>query len=238
MKKKDVVKRTSTLILSLAVMTSSAAFGHSGRTDSSGGHKDNKNASGLGSYHYHHGMGAHLHPNGVCPYGNSSARTTTPTSTSSSTQKTTYSAPKAIYARVPNFPVKISGTDINTANAQYPPLLFSDVTYIPLTSDILEHLSLDYKWDDPSNLYFSRKSDSNKNGFSMRFTGGSSWYGNTVEITKVNKGISVNNLWVSNQYPVINYKGINYLPLTSDVITNLGLSGGWTQVDGFDLNLK
>lgn len=25
---------------------------HSGRTDSSGGHKDNKNKSGLGSYHY------------------------------------------------------------------------------------------------------------------------------------------------------------------------------------------
>ena len=43
-------------------------YAHSGRTDSSGGHKDNRNASGLGGYHYHHGMGPHLHPNGVCPY--------------------------------------------------------------------------------------------------------------------------------------------------------------------------
>ena len=42
---------------------------HSGRTDARGGHKDNKNASGLGSYHYHcGGHPAHLHPNGVCPY--------------------------------------------------------------------------------------------------------------------------------------------------------------------------
>lgn len=42
---------------------------HSGRTDARGGHKDNKNASGLGSYHYHcGGYPAHLHPNGVCPY--------------------------------------------------------------------------------------------------------------------------------------------------------------------------
>lgn len=42
---------------------------HSGRTDSSGGHKDNKNKSGLGSYHYHCGGNpAHLHTNGVCPY--------------------------------------------------------------------------------------------------------------------------------------------------------------------------
>ena len=42
---------------------------HSGRTDSQGGHKDNKNKSGLGGYHYHcGGHPAHLHTNGVCPY--------------------------------------------------------------------------------------------------------------------------------------------------------------------------
>lgn len=44
------------------------AEAHSGRTDSSGGHHDYKNKSGLGSYHYHHGYSAHLHPNGICPY--------------------------------------------------------------------------------------------------------------------------------------------------------------------------
>ena len=57
-----------------AAMTGQAPWGmeaqaHSGRTDASGGHRDNKNASGLGSYHYHcGGHPAHLHPNGVCPY--------------------------------------------------------------------------------------------------------------------------------------------------------------------------
>lgn len=39
---------------------------HTGRTDGDGGHRDLKNASGLGYYHYHHGLGPHLHP---CPYG-------------------------------------------------------------------------------------------------------------------------------------------------------------------------
>lgn len=43
-------------------------FAHSGRTDSSGGHRDNKNVSGLGYYHYHHGCPPHLHPDGICPY--------------------------------------------------------------------------------------------------------------------------------------------------------------------------
>ena len=48
---------------------------HSGRTDSSGGHHDYNNKSGLGSYHYHHGMGPHLHKNGVCPYSSTSSKT-------------------------------------------------------------------------------------------------------------------------------------------------------------------
>jgi uncharacterized protein YjdB len=57
------------LLIGFMVLTVTLnAYAHSGRTDSSGGHKDNRNASGLGGYHYHHGMGPHLHPNGVCPY--------------------------------------------------------------------------------------------------------------------------------------------------------------------------
>jgi len=56
---------TFTLIFSSTVST----FAHSGRTDGSGGHKDNKNKSGLGSYHYHcGGYPAHLHTSGYCPY--------------------------------------------------------------------------------------------------------------------------------------------------------------------------
>lgn len=47
---------------------------HQGRTDSNGGHKDNKNKSGLGSYHYHCDENpAHLHTDGVCPYSSVSS---------------------------------------------------------------------------------------------------------------------------------------------------------------------
>lgn len=62
-------KRFAVLVSALMIITQSLAVdAHSGRTDSSGGHKDNKNKSGLGSYHYHcGGYSAHLHTNG-CPY--------------------------------------------------------------------------------------------------------------------------------------------------------------------------
>ena len=63
-------KRIISVLLILSMfLFNSIGYTHSGRTDSSGGHKDNKNKSGLGSYHYHcGGYPAHLHKNDVCPY--------------------------------------------------------------------------------------------------------------------------------------------------------------------------
>lgn len=66
--RRRVIALAGALALLFAVFSVPAAA-HSGRTDSSGGHKDNKNKSGLGSYHYHCGGNpAHLHDGGVCPY--------------------------------------------------------------------------------------------------------------------------------------------------------------------------
>jgi uncharacterized protein YjdB len=60
-------------IILISVLPFSASA-HPGRTDSRGGHRDNNNRSGLGSYHYHCGGNpAHLHPGGVCPYGSGSS---------------------------------------------------------------------------------------------------------------------------------------------------------------------
>ena len=92
MKKLEFRKKILVLLLVFCLLFSSVCFAHSGRTDSNGGHKDNKNVSGLGSYHYHcGGHPAHLHTGGVCPYsggGSSSSSTSTSSSSSSTTTKT------------------------------------------------------------------------------------------------------------------------------------------------------
>ena len=93
MRKLELRKKILVLLLVFCLLFSSVCFAHSGRTDSSGGHKDNKNASGLGSYHYHcGGYPAHLHTGGVCPYtggGSTSSSSTSSSSSSSSTTTTT-----------------------------------------------------------------------------------------------------------------------------------------------------
>ena len=61
-------------------------FAHSGRTDANGGHKDNKNKSGLGSYHYHCGGNPpHLHENGICKYKSTSSNSTSNKNNSTTT---------------------------------------------------------------------------------------------------------------------------------------------------------
>lgn len=97
--RKNKPKIISILLTILSIISIGVnAYAHSGRTDSSGGHKDNKNKSGLGSYHYHcGGHPAHLHTNGVCPYSSSSSSSKSSTSSSSSSStKTTSTVPTTI----------------------------------------------------------------------------------------------------------------------------------------------
>ena len=109
------------MILSLSL----SAFAHSGRTDSSGGHKDNKNKSGLGGYHYHcGGHPAHLHPGGVCPYSGGGS------SSYSSTPKTVYAT--SITAK--NVPSKLNAGDTAKLEASVYPSNAEDKTISELKS--------------------------------------------------------------------------------------------------------
>ena len=75
-KMKVIVAIVLTIIMVTPVQFNYFTFvaeAHSGRTDSRGGHRDTKNKSGLGYYHYHcGGHPAHLHTGGVCPYASTS----------------------------------------------------------------------------------------------------------------------------------------------------------------------
>lgn len=90
-------RRIASLMLAATIaLTPATTLGHGGRTDANGGHKDNKNKSGLGSYHYHcGGNSAHLHDKGVCPYSSSTSTKSTTTSKSSTTKTSTSSTKKA-----------------------------------------------------------------------------------------------------------------------------------------------
>lgn len=82
-KKKIKILRLLVLAIIILILLQTVLFAHSGRTDANGGHKDNKNKSGLGSYHYHCGGNPpHLHENGICPYKSSGSNNTSSSNSS------------------------------------------------------------------------------------------------------------------------------------------------------------
>jgi len=156
MKKKEFRIIAIMLIIILTIPLVSLA--HSGRTDSSGGHRDNKNASGLGSYHYHHGYSAHLHPNGICPYSSSSSTSTKSTYISSSTSQAKNTAVKTSYTR-PSYPIWVNGENLNNMPGYYP-IVINSVTYVPLSSDIIVALNLSGGWrNETEGMVMTSKTD-------------------------------------------------------------------------------
>ncbi len=105
-------KRIISMFLILILLAFNVpTFSHSGKTDSSGGHKDNKNKSGLGSYHYHCGGNpAHLHKNGECPYSTKKTSTTSKT-TSTTASKVDKATIKAIQTKLNSLGYKCGTPD-------------------------------------------------------------------------------------------------------------------------------
>lgn len=110
---KNKIKRLSKTIALLGILLAfpTTILAHSGKTDSSGGHKDKNNVSGLGSYHYHcGGYPAHLHDGGVCPYSSTKSSTTTNNSKASTAKAE--SSTEAKNVEVENVIVKASKSKI------------------------------------------------------------------------------------------------------------------------------
>lgn len=117
--KRSKLKIVSMLLITIiTILIGINTYAHSGRTDSNGGHKDNKNSSGLGSYHYHcGGHEAHLHNNGVCPYSSSSKSSSSSSnskSSSTSSNSTTTSKPVNIVATQIQINENIENIEIGT----------------------------------------------------------------------------------------------------------------------------
>lgn len=99
------------------VLACTSLFAHSGRTDSNGGHKDNKNKSGLGYYHYHcGGYPAHLHENGVCPYKSGETTSSSNGNKSSVQSNTPKYTSKTMHFSVHGQDTNIDGVVINDTN--------------------------------------------------------------------------------------------------------------------------
>ncbi|MBS7221399.1 MAG: YHYH domain-containing protein [Clostridiales bacterium] len=134
-------RRILTLVLSCSLIFGAVpAYAHSGRTDSAGGHHDYNNVSGLGSYHYHHGYGPHLHPNGVCPYESSQSQPTTvpskpvakPSQPVVQPSKPAVAPSKPAAVATPSMPKNTMTVYVNGQRIFADNYIIDDTTYLPI----------------------------------------------------------------------------------------------------------
>ncbi|UUZ81143.1 hypothetical protein LJK88_41585 [Paenibacillus sp. P26] len=58
----------------------------------------------------------------------------------------------SVKVSLPSFPVQINGVLMDPKKAQYPPIVYKDITYFPLTWDYTRTLGLTYTWSEADGL--------------------------------------------------------------------------------------
>lgn len=215
----------------------SCSFAHSGRTDSSGGHRDNKNVSGLGYYHYHcGGYPAHLHTNGICPYN---------TSNNSYNNQMTYDTNYSYIAKkpsnemsveLPTHSIYINNSYIDNNMLKYPFLTYNYITYLPLTWELSSTLGISYYYD---NIYYFlypdlpyKQLDEPLNLEFNDISNSTSYTVNKISNIKIYN----NTIYTSTEYPAFNFRDINYIPLTFEIANKLNLVTSWDDNTGLDIS--
>ena len=142
----------TTAIPTELINTTLTVEAHSGRTDRYGGHKDNKNKSGLGNYHYHCGGNpAHLHDNGVCPYAGTNSASSSSSTNKSNVGTTNITNNNVISNNSSNNSQSITTTNSATASAvkisdtSYDNVAFNALYYATNNSDVYEACGDDAK---------------------------------------------------------------------------------------------
>ncbi|GAU78573.1 YHYH domain-containing protein [Fusibacter sp. 3D3] len=220
MKKWFKVNKIFVLTLCFILTFTVISDAHSGRTDGNGGHKDNQNKSGLGYYHYHHGYGPHLHPDGVCPYAVTKPSvnvSNSDKSTSSVSSVTVNNETQYYIANLPEFNIQLNDTIIDNNNSKYPIIFYKNIAYMPLTWDLLKSVGFDLSIDSEGNITIA------ENGEAVAFKDTiDALNASEFNVAYFEKNVYFDGKSVTDEaYQNLYYKDIAYIPLTWNNCSNI-----------------
>lgn len=133
--------------------------------------------------------------------------------------------------------VTINGHAIDNSTAQYPLLVYKDITYFPMTYYLCRNLGLTTDWDNGS-----RTLCITPNGISAQYvadTGHTPKRG-TVAVTRADYTVLVNTEKVDSsraKWPLLNYSGVTYFPLTwAFAVEKFGWDYHWDEENGLRID--
>ena len=132
--------------------------------------------------------------------------------------------------------VTLNGQVIDNKNAKYPLLTYSNITYFPMTYHLSRFMGVETDWNNAAK--------------SLNITAGGAQSAYVAETGKAQRGsvavtpasykISVNGAQINNKeekYPIFNYNGITYFPLTwAYAVNSFGWSYQWDAVNGLRID--
>lgn len=110
--------------------------------------------------------------------------------------------------------ITLNGQVIDNSTAEYPMLVYKDITYFPMTFYLSRFLGLTTEWDAPSRTLFITRTGGV--GDYVPDTGHSRKSG-AVSVTRADYAVFVNDREVDNskaEWPLLNYGAVTYFPLT------------------------
>lgn len=114
----------------------------------------------------------------------------------------------------------LNGINLSSASLQYPLLLHKDVVYMPVSTEMGVQAGFTSKWDEAAKTLTVIKTDAK----TAALPAGAFAHPETVKVQVVSTPVLVgtDNLQTG-EYPLLNYMGITYVPLTWSVVsTDLG----------------
>jgi len=115
---------------------------------------------------------------------------------------------------IPQFPVVLNGKQIDSARSPYPPLLYKNITYLPMTTEYGKALGLDVRWDPITGL-------SIQSGWPAMpwkdYTTGNNSLTKSYKATVATFPVTVNGVQIDNSkepYPLLVFRDITYFPMT------------------------
>ena len=133
--------------------------------------------------------------------------------------------------------VALNGQAIDNAAAEYPLLVYKDITYLPMTFHLCRFLGLATEWDEYSRtLAITRTGGTGEyvpdTGHSRRSGG--------VSVTPVDYPVIVNDEKIDNstaRWPLFNYGGVTYFPLTwAFAVDDFGWDYHWNAESGLEID--
>ncbi|MBS3977133.1 MAG: hypothetical protein KGZ75_10500 [Syntrophomonadaceae bacterium] len=141
-----------------------------------------------------------------------------------------------VLVTVPSFKISINQETIRNKENKFPFIMYRNITYVPLTWDFANALSLEAIWDGKSlnikkreNHYAPVIQDlSGNNSLTRRYRATIPGYDIFVNGEKINNA--------KEEFPILNFRGVTYFPLTWRFMVDVfGLLYHWSPESGLTL---